>query len=161
MAYGKKTFKEKFNAVAKKVLLWTCLTGAIGGPVAYEYGTIQTQEVKITGYEDNNDKSFVIHTDKGDFNMERSRLHGQSEEDVVKMWWPINSGDTYDIKTYGWHLIGNWRPNVIKAHEVTAEELQARLDAQNKKKENYCEILVAGSLHSPTPSALTPATRNQ
>ncbi|MCE9507584.1 MAG: hypothetical protein K8R48_04620 [Alphaproteobacteria bacterium] len=126
MAFGKKTIKEKFGAAARKVLLWAGLAGVVGGPVAYEYGTIETQTVKVESYQGDDENGYTLKTDKGTFNIERSRLHLQSKEDVHAIYWPINSGRTYDIKTYGWHLIGNWQPNILDAHEVTQEELDKR-----------------------------------
>jgi hypothetical protein len=134
MAFGeKKTFKQKFNDAAKKVLLWTGLAGAVGGPVAYEYGTIETQTVKVISYQGDEKGNYTLKTDKGAFNIEKSRLHFQTTEDVFNLYWPINNDGTYDIKTYGWHLIGGWQPNIIDVQPVSAEELQKRKEDQAKK----------------------------
>lgn len=133
MAYGKKTLKEKFNSAARKFLLWTGLLAAGSAPFAYEYGTVKEQTVKVTGYKNNGDDTYTFYTDKGTFNAERSRLHLQSKEDAGHFYSMINTGDTYDIKTYGWHLAGSWQPNIFEATPVSAEELQKRQDNLGKK----------------------------
>jgi hypothetical protein len=136
MAFGKKTtIKEKFGNAAKKVLLWTGLAVAGGGPIAYEYGTVKTQTVKVESYAGDQETGYTMKTDKGNFNIERSRLHLQSKEDARDIYWPINPGETYDIKTYGWHLLGSWQPNIIDAHKVSDEELLKR-EADLKKQKD-------------------------
>jgi len=143
MGYGKKSFKEKFNSAAnsagkkfKRLLLWTGLVGAAASPIAYEYGTIKEQTVKVESYTGNDDDGYSVKTDKGTFNIEKSRLHFQSKEVVHSLYWPINGGQTYDIKTYGWHLLGNWQPNIIGVHAVTQEDLEKRQADLKKQKED-------------------------
>jgi hypothetical protein len=133
MAYGKKTLGQKFNAAARKFLLWTGLLAGAATPFAYEYGTVETQTVQVTGYKSNDDNTaFTFYTDKGDFNAERSRLHFQSKEDAAKLYSDINYG-YYDITTYGWHIGGSWQPNILKAKAVSEDEMKKRQDAFDKK----------------------------
>lgn len=159
MAYksGKKpTLKEKFNTAAtkttsalKKIALAALLAAGIGG---YPYGTMDTQEVKVTGKQDNTNwgwnkeagRSEItgncrISTDKGSFVIDQSLFHMQSQQDVIDICDNIYRGNTYRLETYGLHIAGDWQPNIIGSEEVSKEELESRKAEAIKLKEEHRE----------------------
>lgn len=137
--YGKKSLWQKFTEAAgratRKVVGLSVLFGAAAAPVYYQYGTVQEQDVKVHSYVQNTkynyetrrtEGSYLLKTDKGNFVIETSLPHLQDQDDVMNVWRPIYTGKTYHIKTYGFHIGGNWQPNILEAREVTADELKER-----------------------------------
>lgn len=137
--FGKKNLLQKFTQSAgkatRKIVGLTLLFGAAAAPVYYQYGTTHEQDVKVTSYVQNtkynyetrrNEGSYLIKTDKGNFVIEKSWPHLQGEEDVQNLWRPIYADRTYHIKTYGFHIAGNWQPNILSAREITAAELKVQ-----------------------------------
>ncbi len=171
-SYGKKPgIKAKFNAGAekvksgiKKLFVGAAMLGAVGAAGYYPYGTMQEQEVKVTRKQDNTGMRWdyktgdwqsagdncVVTTNKGIFMIAKSRLHLQDLQDVENICDSMKTGKTYRLETYGWHLAGGWQPNILAAHEITKEELEARqaeMEAlkEAEKQEQQAETAAAAS----------------
>lgn len=146
--------KEKFNNVARTVMAWTLVLGSIGTPAYYQYGTTNVQEVTVVDDSGPGEKNRYVETDKGRFNVDSSFWHGQSKDDAERIYNKVaNTKDDYvssyfsdyysrkpedsvfEIKTYGWHLLGSWQPNIIEAKQITPAMQKARAEQQKKAEE--------------------------
>jgi len=138
--YGKKkTLTEKLKVAFRKAVGVGLLAVAVTPFAYWEYGSIKEQQATVTSFDTTNvqhniDPSmmggyYVINTDKGSFVIAPSKFHWQNQDDVQKIWGPLNLGKTYRFKTYGRHAFGSWQPNILKATEVTEQDMKAQGEA--------------------------------
>jgi hypothetical protein len=109
MLYRKQedTFGKKAKNFFRKTFLRLAFVGAVGTPFYHHYGTKENIEAKITSVEtipsDNKDAPVetIIHTDKGTFVNETTRMHSKDGEDVAALTKVLQPGATVKITVYG------------------------------------------------------------
>jgi hypothetical protein len=153
MAYGRKSLKDKTKAVARKLTLVAAFGAAAAAPAYYEYGTVQTQEVKVRAiHEDGawNDKSGkyehfnrIVDTSKGSFRNENTYFWLKRDAKTEAIQDMFEEGKTYSVRTYGHLPFGIGTPNIISAREVTQDELDAR-KAEKKAQQPDAKTSDAG-----------------
>lgn len=138
--YGKRSVKDQVTGGLRTAFASAVVLGAVAGGGYYEYGTIQEQEVKVRNQQSNLDYSgdkptgnYRIMTDKGDFVIEKSKLHMMSHEDASGIYGQIFNERTYKIKTWGGIDFLGVVPNVLSVREVTEDELKARAAEKAKR----------------------------
>jgi hypothetical protein len=106
--YGEKdSFGQKTGRFLRKTFLRLAFLGAVGGPFYHHYGTKESIEAKITSVDtipsDNKDAPVetIIHTDKGTFVNETTRMHRKDGEDVAALDKVLQPGATVRITVYG------------------------------------------------------------
>ncbi len=129
------------NAIKKAVAATVAATVLLGAPGYYLYGTIKTEDVKVTGYTmgrwDSQEGKYVydrkVSTNKGDFVDRNSLFHLKGDSKTEEIWQMVDRGKTYRVTYYG-HNIGPFSRNLLDVREITEEELKA--EAEAKKQAN-------------------------
>ncbi len=160
--YGSKksSVRGKLSSAFKKAVLGGILLGALAGFGGYQYGTIQTAEIKVTAVQNNylgwnSDKHAsmydykIVTENNGTFNNSDSMLHLKFNSADVQGKMAV--GKTYEIQYYGLLFstpVINLSPNILSAKLITEDELKARADAAAAK-----------ASAEPSPAASQPAAQ--
>lgn len=137
----KQSLGAQAGAFFRKLALTTAFVGAAGSMGAHYYGTKEDLTATITSVDASDPSELVVHTDKGTFINETTRMYGKDEAEVKKIAEILKAGNVVNISVYG------LTPTI---GSLTMDDINMHRNISNA-------TLVSGSTVTPPPVAAAPA----